>query len=195
MPGTLQGKVVLITGAGRGIGRRLMSFCAENGASVCAVDITPINLDPVVDELRAAGKDVTAMYHDIAKKVDVQAMVINTQAKFHKIDILINCANVNFPGAILDIDEWDLHRVFEVNAIGTLLTIQSVGRVMRQDGGGTIIVTATAEDASAIYQASRGGLVALSPSLEKELGQYNINVFTLSGPEVFLDICGILLKG
>ena len=193
MAGILSGKVVLITGAGKGLGRRLTHLCAVYGATVVAVDITPINLDPVVDELRSAGLDVHAMYHDIAKKVDVQAMVINTQSKFTRIDILINCANVNFPGNILDIDEWDLHRIFEVNAIGTLLTIQSVGRVMKHDGGGMIILAVPKNTKStATYMASRGGFFTLAPALKNELTPFNIQVHVCGGEDPFEEISKLL---
>ena len=191
---TLQDKVVLITGAGRGVGRSLAEFCCHHGAIVAAVDITPINVDPLVASMRANGFRAHAYYHDIAKKVDVQAMVINIQNQLGRIDILINCANVNFPGAILDIDEWDLHRVFEVNAIGTLLTIQSVGRVMRQQGGGAIInVISIRDDSSSSTLASRGGLVALNESLQAELAPFGIQVHTCQGADSLEKIKKILM--
>ena len=194
MPGILQDKVVLITGAGRGIGRSLAEFCCEQGAIVAAVDITPINVDPLVSSLRSKGFRAHAYYHDIAKKVDVQAMVINVQNHLGRIDVLINCANVNFPGAVLDIDEWDLHRVFEVNAIGTLLTIQSVGRVMRQQGGGTIInAISISEQSSSSTLASRGGLVALNESLQAELAPFGIQVHTCQGANPLENIKKLLM--
>ncbi len=131
----LFGKVTLITGAGKGIGRTLARQLAARGAIIAANDISPLNVDTVVDEVIAAGGQARAYIHDVAKKVAVQAMVNQVMDDFGRIDALVNCANVQPPAPLLDLDEWDLHRVFEVNAIGTFLMMQSVGRVMRQAGG------------------------------------------------------------
>jgi short-subunit dehydrogenase len=132
-----------------------------------------------VEDCRKNGGIAKAYIHDIAKKVDLQTMVNNLVDDQGRIDILINTANVNFPGNILDIDEWDLHRIFEVNAIGTLLTIQSVGRVMRAAGNGMIINCAQIKnDSTASYIASRSGLNNLRSALAEEFTAYGIKVVT-----------------
>jgi len=172
------GKVVLVTGAGRGAGRKLAQAFAARGALVAANDISPVNLDPVVAEIKAAGGQARAYVHDIAKKVDVQVMVNTVEADFGRIDILVNCANAQLPGALLDIDEWDLHRIFEVNAIGSLLMIQSVGRVMRVQGSGIIVnVVKIPAGAPVSFIASRAGLVAMTDNLNTELGRFGLRVF------------------
>ncbi len=174
-------KVVLVTGAGRGAGKLLAQAFAAQGASVAANDISPINVEPVVDAITAAGGRARAYLHDIAKKVDVQVMVNNISDDFGRIDILINCANVLLPTPILDVDEWDLHRVFEVNSIGTILVMQSVGRVMRAQGGGIIVnVVKIPANAPASFIASRAGLLAMSASLNTELSKFGVRVFAVS---------------
>ena len=174
-------KVVLVTGAGRGAGKLLAQAFAAQGASVAANDISPINVEPVVDAITAAGGRARAYLHDIAKKVDVQVMVNNISDDFGRIDILINCANVLLPTPILEVDEWDLHRVFEVNSIGTILVMQSVGRVMRAQGGGIIAnVVKIAPDAPATFVASRAGLAAMSASLNAELNGFGVRVFSVT---------------
>lgn len=183
----LTGRVVLVTGAGRGAGRLLARAFGARGASLAANDISPVNLEPVVDEINAAGGHARAYIHDIAKKVDVQAMVNDIIDDFGRIDILINCANVQLPAGLLEIDEWDLHRVFEVNAIGTLLVMQSVARVMRSQAaaagghpGGIIInVVKTPPDASAVHLASRAGLTAMTERVNAELAPAGVRVLTL----------------
>ena len=175
------GKVVLVTGAGRGAGKLLAQAFAAQGATVAANDISPINVEPVVDAINAAGGRARAYLHDIAKKVDVQVMVNNISDEFGRIDILVNCANVLLPTSILDVDEWDLHRVFEVNSIGTILVMQSVGRVMRAQGGGIIVnVVKVPADAPASFIASRAGLLAMSASLNTELNKFGVRVFAVS---------------
>lgn len=186
-------QVVLVTGAGRGTGRKLALAFAKQGAIVAANDLTPVNLEPVVNEINATGGRARAYLHDIAKKVDVQVMVNNIQADFGKIDILINCANVLLPTSLLTIDEWDLHRIFEVNSIGSLLVMQSVGRVMRAQGSGTLVnVIKIPADAPAVFTASRAGLIAATASLSAELEQYGLRVFAVTEEDPLprvLDYC------
>lgn len=178
------GRVVLVTGAGRGAGRLLAQAFASRGAIVAANDITPVNLEPVVDGINATGGQARAYIHDIAKKVDVQAMVNRVCDDFGRIDILVNCANVQFPAPLLEIDEWDLHRVFEVNAIGTLLMIQSVGRVMRAQGGGIILtVVKTPAQAPATFIASRAGLVAMTGRLNLELAGHGLRILAVTSTD------------
>jgi 2-deoxy-D-gluconate 3-dehydrogenase len=189
----LTGKIALVTGAGKGLGRTLAQALAAQGAFVAANDISPINLDPVVAGILAAGGRARACVHDVAKKVDVQAMVNDLHDEFGRIDLLVNCAHVEPRTGLLELDEWDLHRVFEVNAIGTLLMIQSVGRIMRAQGGGIIInVLTLPPDAPASYLASRAGLAALIPRAAAELAPHGIRLFTVSGedaPRQVLALC------
>ena len=175
------GKVVLVTGAGRGAGRALARAFAAQGALVAANDISPINLEPIVAEIKSTGGQAQIYLHDIAKKVDVQVMVNNIETEYGRIDILVNCANVQLNGTLLDVDEWDLHRVFDVNAIGTLLVTQSVGRVMRTQGSGVIVnVVKIPDNAPASFIASRGGLAAMTERLNSELGEYGVRVFAVT---------------
>lgn len=177
-------KVVLITGAGRGMGQTLARELAARGAALALNDISPLNVDAVVEEILAAGGRAKAYIHDIAKKVAVQAMVNQVVDDFGRLDALFNCANVQPPAPLLELDEWDLHRVFEVNAIGTALMMQSVGRVMRQAGGGVIInLVKLPADAPASYLASRGGIAALSQRADEEWQPYGIRVFCVSGKD------------
>jgi len=177
----LSARVALVTGAGRGAGKLIAQALARQGIWVAANDISPVNLDPVVDGINAAGNRARAYIHDIAKKVDVQVMVNNVSSDLGRIDILVNCANVRLTAGLLEIDEWDLHRVFEVNAIGTLLVTQSVARVMRSQGSGTIInVLKLPSDAPASFTASRAGLVAMEPRLNAELGGYGLRLVTVT---------------
>src|SRR5690349_7631237 len=126
----LKDKVVLITGAGKGAGRLLAEAFAVQGARVALNDISPINVEEVADGIVKRGGQAKAFIDDIAKKVAVQMLVNEIEDQFGRIDILVNHANVQPKAALIDMDEWDWHRVYDVNVTGAFLVTQSTARVM-----------------------------------------------------------------
>ena len=179
MNDAFKGKVILVTGAGKGTGRAVAEAFAEQDAILALNDISPMNVEIVTSWINAHGGHARAYIHDIAKKVAAQALINQVVDSFEHIDILVNCANVQPYGPLLNMDEWDLHRVFEVNAIGTFIMLQSVARVMRtQPDGGTIInVAKFPTDAThAAYAASRLAAVGLAMQAADELGPHNIRI-------------------
>jgi len=178
---TFAGKIVLVTGAGKGTGRKIAQAFAARGAIVAANDISPVNVEAVVAEINAAGGRARAYVHDVAKKVDVQAMVNHLTDEFGRIDILVNCAHVEPRTSLINLDEWDLHRVFEVNAIGTLLMMQSVSRVMRTQESGVIVnVLKFSAEAPVSFIASRAGIAAMTNRAAEELAQHGIRVVAVT---------------
>jgi NAD(P)-dependent dehydrogenase (short-subunit alcohol dehydrogenase family) len=172
------GKVVLVTGAGKGTGHAVAEAFAEGGAIVAANDISPMNVEALVTQINASRGHAKAYIHDIAKKVAAQALINQVVDSFERIDILVNCANVQPHGPLLNMDEWDLHRVFEVNSMGTFIMIQSVGRVMREQGGGVIVnvVKFSAEINRAAYAASRLAVAGMTQQAAIELEPHNIRI-------------------
>ena len=171
------GKVVLITGAGKGKGRLLAEEFARRGAFVAADDVSPVNLD----ELVAQGNGrIKAYVEDVAKKVAAQSIVKQVEDDLGRIDILVNHAAVEPRLALLDMDEWDWHRALDVNLTGAFLMLQSVGRVMRAQGAGVIINLVTLSRPGvrneAAYRASMIGLVELTRAAAGELSPYGIRV-------------------
>jgi len=175
-------QVVLVTGAGRGIGRGIAQAFAERGARVAVNDVTPVNLDETVRRICSAGFICKDFVFDVAGKMPVQAMIEQVRDEWDRIDILVNNAGVEPHASILDMDEWDWRRTLDVNLTGAFFTTQSVGRVMREQGGGVIVNIASIagrahglKDRSA-YVASKMGLIGLTREAARELAPYNIRV-------------------
>lgn len=177
-----EGKIALVTGAGRGIGRALAQALGAQGAWVAANDITPVNLDETVASIRAAGGRAIEVVADVAKKMPVQTMITQILDEWDRIDILINNAGVEPHAPLLEMDEWDWRRTIDVNLSGPFFTIQSVGRVMRQQGGGVIVnIGSIAGRAHGLkdrcaYVASKMGLIGLTREAARELAAFNIRV-------------------
>ena len=201
----LKDKVVLITGAGKGSGRALAQAFAKQGAIIAANDISPINVDEVVDQIIAKGGRARAYIDDVAKKVAAQNIVNQVEDDFGRIDILINHATVEPRVPLLDMDEWDWHRVLDVNLTGAFLMTQSAGRVMRAQGSGVIInlirrtatlVTGSAGDENneAAFIASMNGLDGFTRRAARELSPYGIQVYSVENvPEKIVESVFALL--
>lgn len=187
----LNGKVVLVTGAGRGQGRSLALKLAAQGAILALNDVSPLNVDDVAGQIIASGGQAHVYLHDVAKKVAAQSLVNQVLDAHGRIDILVNHANVQPSAGLLAMDEWDLHRVFEVNTIGVFLMMQSVGRVMREQGSGLMINLLGDIDAlpSAAGFASQWAVAGLTRKTAAELSAVQIRVYALArgwaAPDVF----------
>jgi 3-oxoacyl-[acyl-carrier protein] reductase len=175
-------KVVLITGAGRGHGREIALAFASLGATIAANDINPINLDVTVDQIKTLGGIAEAFVFDIAKRMPIEGMVSQVLDRFGRIDILVNHASVQPNALVIDMDEWEFHRTIDVNLAGPFFNIQQVGRVMREQEGGSIINLISAYEPGNLpaghsaYFASQAALVGLTQAAASELSSYHIRV-------------------
>ncbi|MCZ2126804.1 MAG: SDR family NAD(P)-dependent oxidoreductase [Anaerolineales bacterium] len=177
----LKDKVILISGAGKGIGRQLAEEAAARGAIVAANDISPINVEEVVERICAKGGRARAYVEDVAKKVGAQAVVKSVEDDFGGVDVLVNHAAVAPSSPLLNMDEWDWHRVLDVNLTGAFLLAQTAGRVMREKGSGVIVnlIAGNAERSkeAGAYFISKAGLDELTRQLARELNP-TIQVFS-----------------
>jgi 3-oxoacyl-[acyl-carrier protein] reductase len=183
-------KVVLVTGAGRGIGRAIAEAFAALGAIVAANDLSPVNLDETVARIAGAGGRVKAYVQDIAKRIPVETMVQEILEEWGRIDILVNNAGVAPHAPLLDMDDWDWQRTLDVNLSGPFFAMQQVGRAMRAQGGGTIVNLGAAGGAAAgrpgraAFTTSKLGLIGLSRAAARELAPYGIRVNVVCPGEI-----------
>jgi NAD(P)-dependent dehydrogenase (short-subunit alcohol dehydrogenase family) len=177
-----QDKVVLVTGAGRGIGKAIAMAFAQAGACVAVNDINPESCTKAAEEIISVGGQAMACHADVANKMAVQAMLIDLEDRWGCIDVLINNAGVEPHKPILQMDEWDWNRALDVNLTGAFICAQSVGRMMQKQGGGVIVNVASIagrvaglRDRSA-YVASKTGLIGFTKECAREFAAYNIRV-------------------
>ena len=175
----LSGKIALVTGAGRGIGRAIAAGLARAGATVAVNDINPDSCERVAAELAPAS---AAFHADVSNKHAVQAMIDGVLERWGRLDILVNNAGVEPHASLLTLDEWDWRRTIDVNLTGPFLCTQSAARVMKDTGGGVIVNIASIagragglRDRSA-YVASKTGLIGLTKECARELAAYHIRV-------------------
>jgi 3-oxoacyl-[acyl-carrier protein] reductase len=189
---SLLGKVVLVTGAGKGAGRRAAELFAASEAVIAAADLTPINLDETIAKITTAGGVCKPYLVDIAKKLPVQGFLNQVLDDFGSIDILVNCAEVEPHRLVLEMDEWDWVRTLEVNLTGAFLLTQSAGRIMKEKGGGIIIHVSepsTIAEGHSAYLASKAGMEKMVECATEELLGWNIHVHLAQTAEQALELC------
>ena len=184
--GNLEGKVAIVTGAGRGIGQQIAKKLAEQGAKVAVVDLKAEWCEETVGLVKAAGSEAMALGCNVAVSADVDACVKAVIEKFGKVDIMVNNAGITKDGLLMRMSDDDWDAVLNVNLKGTFLFTRAVARPMMKnkaaDGtqaGGSIINIASVvgimgNAGQANYTASKGGVIALTKTTAKELGSRNV---------------------
>ena len=169
-------KVVLVTGAGRDLGRHLAQQFARDGARVVVNDVNPDTSAATVRAIEESGGKAMAIVADVANKMAVQTMHYEILDTWGRVDILINHANVDPGGAALTLDEWAWDRALNVNLKGAFLCTQTVGRSMKEQGGGVVVnmVGLPGERHSVALAASTSGLFGFTRECAEEFAAYNI---------------------
>ena len=182
---SLKGKVALITGGSRGIGRAIALTFADAGADVVVSSRNrrPPELEKVAEEIRAKGGRALAIPAHVGKKEDVQNLVQKTLGEFGRIDILVNNAGANpVLSSMVDLEEAAFEKVMEVNLKGALLMSQAVAKEMIKQGGGRIINISSISglraraDGTGAYCISKAGVNMLTQVMARELADHNILV-------------------
>lgn len=181
----LSGKVAVVTGGSRGIGKEISIGLGEAGAKVVITARRDEWLKPALEEIKGMGIECLAIKADIAKMDDVKLIVEETLRQWGRIDILVNNAGITWgtPPEDMALDKWDI--VMETNAKGTLICCQQIGKVMMKQNGGTIINVASSTGVLAVdpdimqaigYQASKAAVAVMTKQFAVEWAKYNIRV-------------------
>jgi NAD(P)-dependent dehydrogenase (short-subunit alcohol dehydrogenase family) len=176
-----EGKVALITGGSRGIGRASALALADAGANVVVSSRKIADLEPVADEIRSKGVKGLAVAAHNAKSEDSKMLVERVVQEFGRIDILMNNAGTNpYYGPLMDQDEKTYDITMNVNLKGLFFLSQLAARIMKAQGGGCIINTASIGGLRAgelgVYSVTKAAVIMLTQVMAKEWGQYNIRV-------------------
>ncbi len=179
MSKTLEGRIALVTGGARGIGKAICERLAKEGAAVAMVDIMPDVAEASAAEFRANGYDAMAIAANVAKMEDAEAAVKAVVDKYGKLDILVNCAGITKDNLLMRMSEADFDAVIAVNLKGTFNFIKAALRPLMKNRYGKIvnissIVGVSGNAGQVNYAASKAGVIGITKSVAKELGSRNI---------------------
>lgn len=179
---SLKGKVVVVTGAAKGIGKGIALAMAEAGADVVVSDLALSDCEAVAKEIKGKGRRALAVKADVSKKADVENLVESAAKKLGRVDVMVNNAGI-FPfKPFAEMDEAFLDKVLAVNLKGVLFGCQAAGKQMAKQGkGGRIInissIASLVGYAGLVhYCASKGGVTAATRAMALELAPHKITV-------------------
>ena len=181
----LNGKVALVTGASRGIGESAAKLLAEQGAHVIVSSRKVESCESVVAQISDAGGSAEALACHIGDMENIQATFGAIQAKHGKLDILVNNAAANpYFGHILDTDLGAFNKTVDVNIRGYFFMSIAGGKLMKENGGGCIVNTASVNglhpgDKQGIYSITKASVISMTKSFAQECAPYNIRVNAL----------------
>ena len=183
----LEGKVALVTGSSRGVGKAVALGFAASGADV-VINYTSNQsaADSVVSEIQSMGRSAVAVKADVAVKTDVERLVNTAAETYGKLDVLVNNAGFTRPAMMVKMseDQWD--QVVDIHLKGAFMCSQAAGRLMKEQNSGKIInVTSVAGIVGTVgqinYSAAKGGIISMTKSIAREMARYHVcaNVISL----------------
>jgi len=177
----LEGRVAIVTGGSRGIGRAVAASLAEGGASVVVSGRDTARLETEAKEIEALGVPVLGVAGDVAKREDVDKVVERARERFGRIDVLVNNAGITRDSLLVRMKDEDWDQVLDVNLRGVFLMTRAVAKVMMRQKSGRIINIASAAAAmgnigQANYAAAKAGLIGLTKAAARELAHWRILV-------------------
>ena len=173
------GRSVIVTGGGRGIGKATALAFAEEGAEVLVLGRTPGDLESTVADITAAGGVAFARTCDVRDDDQVDAAVAAAASRWERIDVLINNAGIDDDTPFLDVDRRRFRDIIDTNLTAAFVIAQAVARQMAATGGGVILHTASIDGSGGdgpfvAYNASKSGMLGLNRTMALELAAHNI---------------------
>lgn len=179
---SLEGKIAMITGSSRGIGKAIALTFADAGAAVVIASRKLPDLEKVAEEIKATGRKALCVATHTKKVDDLQNLVNKTIAEFGRIDVLVNNAATNpAMGPIVDTEESVYDHIIDTNLKGYFMMSKLVGKIMRDQKSGNIINVSSAGGVSPAeglgpYCISKAGINMLTKQMALEMGPYNVRV-------------------
>lgn len=186
---SVENKVVVVTGSGRGIGAGIAADLAEKGARLVIADLNLETARQVADSIRNNGGNAHAIAVDVSDRQSVKALIAGTVEHYGRLDVMFNNAGISQTCPFLDVTDEDFNRIMKINGLGVLIGTQEAARQMiAQGGGGKIVNTASIAGKQgyplfAHYCASKFAVVAITQAAARALAEHNITVNSF-GPGV-----------
>lgn len=182
---SLKGKVVLITGGGRGLGRAMAEALASAGADLAITGRNMATLEEACRALKPYGGAVFPIVADVTRAEDAAALAEKAVSEFGGVDVLINNAGATVAKPLLEVSESEWDTVIDTNLKGTFLCTKAIGRHMVQAKRGKIINIASVSGMMggatiSAYCASKGAVIMFTKAMAKEWAKYNITVNALA---------------
>jgi len=195
----MEGRVALVTGASRGIGRAIAKALAARGAAVVAA-ARETNAAPVAEEIRAAGGTADAVTLDVTSAESVEAALASTLSRFGRIDVLVNNAGIARDQLMLRMKREDWDAVLATNLTAAYSCAQAVLKPMIKQRSGRIInitsvVGQTGNAGQANYAASKAGLIGFTKALALEVASRNITVNAVAPGLIETDMTRAIAEG
>jgi len=182
---SLEGKVAVVTGAGRGLGKTMALALAAAGADVVVASRTASEIEDVRDEIRGLGRRAEAITADTTVEADCARLIEETVSRLGRIDILVNNAGINVRKPVLELSLAEYQRVLATNLEGYFLTAQAAGRALVGQKSGKVINVSSIMGSVALanqaaYASSKGGVEQLTKVLALEWASANVQVNALA---------------
>jgi len=193
----LEGKVAVVTGAGRGIGRAMALRFAAEGADVACVSRTAENSGRVADEVRALGRKAWAHAVDVADGAAVEAMAGSILAEAGRVDVLVNNAGVTRDGLLMRMSEADWDAVLDTNLKGAFNVTRAFTRALLKQRSGRIINVASVigligNAGQCNYAASKAGLIGFTKSVAREFASRGVTCNAIAPGFITTDMTSVL---
>jgi 3-oxoacyl-[acyl-carrier protein] reductase len=192
-----KGKVAIVTGASRGIGRSIALALAAEGARIVAVDMAPEGVEALANEIKEMGGEALAVQGNVTVAADTERMIDAAVEAFGRVDILVNNAGITRDGLLLRMKDEDWDAVLTVNLKGAFLCTRAASKVMAKQRYGRIINIASVvgqmgNAGQANYCASKAGLMGLTKSNARELAKRNVTVNAVAPGFIATDMTDVL---